>query len=108
MSAYDHSERFDDHGYPPGGGAALPAKGAPLPSPAPSTLSPGQIAEALTKSPDGGATIDLTHLSLTDVGESGAEELATIGREQGVDEESSLVRCVMSFVLDFCSGAQPA
>jgi hypothetical protein len=79
--------------------AAARAGPATPTSPIPSTLTPGQIADALAKSPDNGATLDLTHLGLTDVGESGAEELASIGREQGVDEESPLVRCV---VVHYC------
>lgn len=60
----------------------------------PTSLSPAHIAEALVQSHDGGATLDLTHKNLTDVGESGAEQLATIGREDIVEDESSVLRCV--------------
>ncbi|KAI0312179.1 RAM signaling pathway protein-domain-containing protein [Amylostereum chailletii] len=56
------------------------------------SLSHVLIAEALLKSDDGGATLDLGHKALTDVGEYGAEELATIGREQSTDDESSVLR----------------
>lgn len=63
----------------------------PLPA---TSLSPAHIAEALVQSPDNGATLDLTHKNLTDVGESGAQELATIGREDVVEDESSVLRCV--------------
>lgn len=61
--------------------------------PQPSTsLSHVHIADALKQSPDNGATLDLTHRKLTDVGESGAEELATIGREDIMEDESSVLR----------------
>lgn len=58
----------------------------------PTALTAAHITDSLHKSPDDGATLDLTHLHLTDVGEVGAEELASIGREGGADEESSVVR----------------
>ena len=61
----------------------------PLPS---TSLSHVHIADALRQSPDNGATLDLTHRNLTDVGESGAEELATIGREDIMEDESSVLR----------------
>jgi hypothetical protein len=56
------------------------------------SVNPVHITDALKKSPDNGATLDLTHRGLTDVGESGAEELATIGREDIVEDESSVLR----------------
>jgi hypothetical protein len=59
-------------------------------SPVPSIpLSAGHISDALKRSPDNGATIDLTRQYLTDV-ESGIEELATIGMEDTKDEGSVL------------------
>lgn len=73
--------------YPSRNGTASP----PLPS---TSLSHVHIAEALKQSPDNGATLDLTHRHLTDVGVSGAEELATIGREDIVEDESSVLRSV--------------
>lgn len=71
----------------------------PLP---PTSLSHIHIADALKQSPDNGATLDLTHRNLTDVGETGAEELATIGREDIMEDESSVLRydplrCVSQF-----------
>lgn len=60
---------------------------SPLPS---ISLSRDHIDEALAKSPDNGATLDLAHKGITDVGESGAEELANIGQEDGA--ESSVIR----------------
>lgn len=52
------------------------------------------LAEALLRSEDNGATLDLSHRNLTDVGEYGAEELAAIGREDLMEDESSLLRYV--------------
>lgn len=72
--------------YPSRNGTSSP----PLPS---TSLSHAHIVEALQNSPDSGATLDLTHGNLTDVGELGAEELATIGREDNVEDESSVLRC---------------
>ena len=69
------------------------ANSPPLPS---TSLSHAHIVEALQNSPDNGATLDLTHGHLTDVGELGAEELATIGREDNVEDESSVLRCDQS------------
>lgn len=66
--------------------------GATSPPLSSTSLSHVHIAEALEQSSDNGATLDLTHRNLTDVGESGAEELATIGREDIVEDESSVLR----------------
>jgi hypothetical protein len=54
------------------------------------------ISEALLKSEDNGATLDFSHKGLTDVGEYGAEQLATIGREDSMEDESSVLRCALS------------
>ncbi|KAI0082789.1 hypothetical protein K474DRAFT_1654962 [Panus rudis PR-1116 ss-1] len=68
----------------------IPATRNGAPSPLPSvSLSREHILEALAKSPDSGATLDLTHKNLTDVGEDGAEELATLVRD--ADENDSTV-----------------
>ena len=64
---------------------------SPLPS---LSLTRDHITDALAKSPDGGATLDLAYKGLTDVGESGAEELATVGHDEQAGTESSVVRCV--------------
>lgn len=62
-------------------------------SPVSSTsLNQEHIADALNKSEDKGATLDFSHKGLTDVGEYGAEELAAIGREDHVEDESSVTR----------------
>jgi hypothetical protein len=53
------------------------------------------ISEALLKSEDNGATLDFSHMRLTDVGEYGAEQLATIGREDLMEDESSVLRCAL-------------
>lgn len=73
-------------------GRNTPSRPLGMPSPLPSvSLSRDHITEAFKKSPDNGATLDLTHKSLTDVGEDGAEELANVG--QGEDTgESAVVR----------------
>lgn len=51
--------------------------------------------DALKKSTDNGATLDLAHKNLTDVGEDGAEELANIG--QGAEDiaHSTVIRCAL-------------
>jgi hypothetical protein len=56
----------------------------------PTSLSSVHISDALRCSTDNGATLDFAKKNLTDVGESGAEELATIGREEAEDESSVL------------------
>jgi hypothetical protein len=57
------------------------------------SLNHVHISEALLKSEDNGATLDFSHMRLTDVGEYGAEQLATIGREDSMEDESSVLRC---------------
>jgi hypothetical protein len=56
----------------------------------PTSLSSSHISDALHRSTDNGATLDLAKRNITDVGESGAEELATIGRTEAEDESSVL------------------
>lgn len=56
------------------------------------SLNQEHITDALAKSEDNGATLDFSHRGLTDVGEYGAEELAAIGREDHVEDESSVAR----------------
>ena len=60
-----------------------------------SSLSHVHISEALLKSEDNGETLDFSHMRLTDVGEYGAEQLATIGREDSMEDESSVLRCAL-------------
>ena len=80
---------------------------SPLPS---LSLTRDHITEALSKSPDGGATLDLAYKGLTDVGESGAEELATVGQDEEAESDSPVVRCVFSRLyegpLSLCSSLQ--
>ena len=64
------------------------------------SLSHIHISEAFLKSEDNGSTLDFSHMRLTDVGEYGAEQLATIGREDSMEDESSVLRCV--FPLSAC------
>jgi hypothetical protein len=84
MSLSDADRAAGTSPYPTRNGTASP----PLPS---TSLSHVHIEDALKQSPDSGATLDLTHRNLTDVGESGAEELATIGRDI-MEDESSVLR----------------
>lgn len=63
----------------------------PLPS---VSLSREHITDALSKSPDNGITLDLTHKGLTDVGEDGAEELANVSQSIEGGGERTVVRCV--------------
>jgi len=58
------------------------------------SLTEEHIAEALQQSPDNGATLDLTHRNLTDIGEDGAEYLATVVRDSSLEDESSILRYV--------------
>lgn len=60
-----------------------------------SSLNHIHLSEALLKSEDNGATLDFSHMRLTDVGEYGAEQLATIGREDSMEDESSVLRCAL-------------
>ncbi|KAI0273711.1 RAM signaling pathway protein-domain-containing protein [Gloeopeniophorella convolvens] len=62
----------------------------------PTSLSHAHISEALLKSEDNGETLDFSHKGLTDVGESGAEQLATIGREDLMEDESSVLRITVA------------
>lgn len=68
--------------------------GALSPSPS-ASLTDQHLAEALASSPDNGATLDFTHKSLTDVGEDGAERLATAGRSEFSAEQVSITRSVL-------------
>ena len=60
-----------------------------------SSLNYVHISEALLKSEDNGTTLDFCHMRLTDVGEYGAEQLATIGREDSMEDESLVLRCAL-------------
>jgi len=60
-----------------------------------SSLNHVHLSEALLKSEDNGASLDFCHMRLTDVGEYGAEQLATIGREDSMEDESSVLRCAL-------------
>ncbi|KAH7927088.1 hypothetical protein BV22DRAFT_1103919 [Leucogyrophana mollusca] len=76
--------------YPTSKSGAL----SPLPS---ASLTEEHISEALDQSPDNGATLDLTHRNLTDVGEDGAESLATIGRTNSLEDDSSILRIALGY-----------
>ena len=58
------------------------------------SLSRNHITDALAKSSDRGATLDLTHKNLTDVGEDGAEVLATFLRDSDDETDSRVARYV--------------
>ncbi|KAH9945938.1 RAM signaling pathway protein-domain-containing protein [Epithele typhae] len=75
------------------------ASRTPSSSPLPSlSLTRDHITEALSKSPDGGATLDLAYKGLTDVGESGVEELASVGTDEDGDDlmDSPVVRIALA------------
>lgn len=57
------------------------------------TLNDNHISEALLKSEDNGATLDFSHRGLTDVDEYSATQLAAVGREDPMEDESSVLRC---------------
>jgi hypothetical protein len=57
------------------------------------TLNDDHISEALLKSEDNGATLDFSHRGLTDVDEFSTAQLAAVGREDPMEDESSLLRC---------------
>jgi hypothetical protein len=59
------------------------------------SLNHEHIYEALLRTDDNGATLDFSHKGLTDVGVYGAEQLATIGREDPMEDESSVLRCAL-------------
>jgi hypothetical protein len=68
---------------------------APSSSTSATSLNHVHISEALLRSEDNGTTLDFSHKGLTDVGEYGAEQLATIGREVSMEDESSVLRCAL-------------
>lgn len=68
--------------------------GALSPSPS-ASLTDQHLAEALANSPDNGATLDFTHKRLTDVGEDGAERLATAGRSEFFTMEMTITRSAL-------------
>ncbi|KAI9510837.1 RAM signaling pathway protein-domain-containing protein [Russula earlei] len=60
------------------------------------SLNHVRISEALLQSEDNGATLDFSHKGLTDIGEYGAEQLATVGREDSMEDESSVLRITLA------------
>ena len=60
------------------------------------TLNDNHISEALLKSEDNGATLDFSHRGLTDIDEYSATQLAAVGREDPMEDESSVLRCACS------------
>lgn len=75
----------------------------PPTSPFPSTtqshasasLTDQHLVDALANSPDNGATLDFTHKNLTDVGEDGAERLATAARTDFPTDEILITRSAL-------------
>ncbi|KAI0006106.1 RAM signaling pathway protein-domain-containing protein [Russula compacta] len=82
-------------GAPISNGFALHHQG-PSSSTSTTSLNHVHISQALLKSEDNGATLDFSHKGLTDVGEYGAEQLATIGREDLMEDESSVLRITLA------------
>ncbi|KAF8123723.1 RAM signaling pathway protein-domain-containing protein [Boletus edulis] len=67
-------------------------------SPPPSaSLTDQHLAEALASSLDNGATLDFTHKCLTDVGEDGAERLATAGRREFSTDDTPITRIALGY-----------
>lgn len=64
-------------------------------------LSHEHILDALSKSLDNGDTLDFAHKGLTDVGEAGAEEIATLGQDG--DDGATAVRCD-AYMRNFVAG----
>ena len=62
------------------------------------SLTHADIAQAMLDSPDEGSTLDFSHKNLGDIGETGAEELATIGTIDHSDECA-----VLRYVLVLCT-----
>jgi len=56
-------------------------------------LSSSQIIEAVNRSPDGGVTLVLSKLSLSDISGNEATELALAGRNGRREAESVVERC---------------
>ncbi|KAF8580905.1 hypothetical protein K439DRAFT_1414926 [Ramaria rubella] len=66
-------------------------------SPGPAaSLTHSDIAQAMLDSPDEGCTLDFSHKNLGDVGETGAEELATIGIND-VHDECTVLRVALGY-----------
>ncbi|KDQ60678.1 hypothetical protein JAAARDRAFT_31655 [Jaapia argillacea MUCL 33604] len=73
-----------------------PSSRLPKSSASPSiSLTHVHITNALLKSPDNGATLDLSHTGLTDVGESGVEEMAALGEQDQSDGECPVSRITL-------------
>jgi hypothetical protein len=66
-------------------------KDRPFTGPA-TSLTHADIAHALLDSPDEGGTLDFSHKNIGDIGETGAEELATIGTDE--HDECTVLRFV--------------
>lgn len=60
------------------------------------TLNHSHISEALLKSEDNGATLDFSHRGLTDVDDYSATQLAAVGREDPMEDESSVLRVTLA------------
>lgn len=58
-------------------------------------LTKALILDAIASSRDDGSTLDLSNKNLIDVGETGAEELAQIGRGEDLTDESRILRYVL-------------
>ena len=86
MLSPDLDGRTASHAYRNGASSPLPSV----------VLSHEHIFEALSKSADNGSTLDFAHKGLTDVGEAGAEEIATMGQE--AEGSWTVVRCVFTYL----------
>jgi len=67
-------------------------------SPFPTPLNTVHISGALHRSPDGGVTLFLAKLGLSDVGADEARELALVRGKGRTDADSGVERCVFSSI----------
>ena len=56
------------------------------------TLTKAHILDAIAKSNDDGATLDISNKNLVDVGEAGVEALAQVGRGEDLLDECRILR----------------
>lgn len=100
MLSPDLNGRTPSHAYRSGASSPLSSV----------VLSHEHIQDALSKSPDNGGTLDFAHKGLTDVGEAGAEEIATLPVGQEGDNSATAVRYdahtfdFMAMFLRACTG----
>ncbi|CAK5279348.1 unnamed protein product [Mycena citricolor] len=87
MSPYVRSSSVTECDRWPTLDAVMSVLGGPMRLSSPSlTLTTGNISDALSSSPDGGATLVFLKKSISDIPDEAVEELAALGREMPEDE----------------------